>query len=96
MITRRVGGSTYQVPMEVSEDRGIGHAMNWIIQFSRSRKGKSMVQNLSQELTDDALPWVLLQRNEMILTRWQSQTKHLLILGGKNMAGKDFKKIKKY
>ena len=43
---------TYQVPMEVSEDRGIGHAMNWIIQFSRSRKGKSMVQNLSQELTD--------------------------------------------
>ena len=50
--SRRVGGSTYQVPMEVSEDRGIGHAMNWIIQFSRSRKGKSMVQNLSQELTD--------------------------------------------
>lgn len=50
--SRRVGGSTYQVPMEVSEDRGVGHAMNWIIQFSRSRKGKSMVQNLSQELTD--------------------------------------------
>ena len=50
--SRRVGGSTYQVPMEVSEDRGIGHAMNWIIPFSRSRKGKSMVQNLSQELTD--------------------------------------------
>lgn len=50
--SRRVGGSTYQVPIEVSEDRGIGHAMNWIIQFSRSRKGKSMVQNLSQELTD--------------------------------------------
>jgi len=50
--SRRVGGSTYQVPMEVSEDRGVGHAMNWIIQYSRSRKGKSMVQNLSQELTD--------------------------------------------
>ena len=50
--SRRVGGSTYQVPVEVSEDRGVGHAMNWIIKFSRSRKGKSMVQNLSQELTD--------------------------------------------
>jgi small subunit ribosomal protein S7 len=50
--SRRVGGSTYQVPVEVSDDRGIGHAMNWIIKFSRSRKGKSMTQNLSQELTD--------------------------------------------
>ena len=29
---RRVGGSTYQVPVEVSEDRGVSHAMNWIIQ----------------------------------------------------------------
>ena len=50
--SRRVGGSTYQVPVEVSEDRGVGHAMNWIINYSRSRKGKSMIQNLSQELTD--------------------------------------------
>ena len=50
--SRRVGGSTYQVPMEVSELRGIGHAMNWIINYSKSRKGKSMAQNLSQELTD--------------------------------------------
>ena len=50
--SRRVGGSTYQVPMEVSEDRGIGHAMNWIIKFSKARKGKSMTVNLSQELTD--------------------------------------------
>ena len=50
--SRRVGGSTYQVPVEVSEDRGVSHAMNWIITYSRSRKGKSMIQNLSQELTD--------------------------------------------
>ena len=50
--SRRVGGSTYQVPMEVSEARGIGHAMNWIIKYSKSRKGKSMAQNLSQELID--------------------------------------------
>ncbi len=50
--SRRVGGSTYQVPMEVSESRGVGHAMNWIINYSKSRKGKSMSANLSQELTD--------------------------------------------
>ena len=37
--SRRVGGSTYQVPMEVSELRGVGHAMNWIIKFSRGRRG---------------------------------------------------------
>ena len=50
--SRRVGGSTYQVPMEVSEARGTGHAMNWIIRYSKARKGKSMAQNLSQELID--------------------------------------------
>ena len=50
--SRRVGGSTYQVPVEVKDDRSIGQALNWIIHFSRSRKGKSMVDNLSQELTD--------------------------------------------
>ena len=50
--SRRVGGSTYQVPVEVKEDRAISQAMSWIIQFSRSKKGKSMVQKLSQELID--------------------------------------------
>ena len=50
--SRSVGGSTYQVPVEVGDDRGVSHAMNWIIKFSRSRKGKSMTQNLAQELTD--------------------------------------------
>ena len=37
--SRRVGGSTYQVPIEVSEMRGVGLAMDWLIKFSRSRKG---------------------------------------------------------
>lgn len=50
--SRRVGGSTYQVPIEVSEMRGVGLAMDWLIKFSRSRKGKSMIQNLAQELID--------------------------------------------
>lgn len=50
--SRRVGGSTYQVPIEVKDSRGMGYAMDWIIGFSRKKKGKSMVENLSQELTD--------------------------------------------
>ena len=36
----------------VSEMRGVGLAMDWLIKFSRSRKGKSMIQNLAQELID--------------------------------------------
>lgn len=51
---RRVGGATYQVPMEVRTDRGIALALRWIIQFSRQRSGKSMVAKLANELMDAA------------------------------------------
>ena len=51
---RRVGGATYQVPMEVRTDRGIALALRWIIQFSRQRSGKSMVSKLANELMDAA------------------------------------------
>ena len=51
---RRVGGATYQVPMEVRTDRGIALALRWIIQFSRQRSGKSMVTKLANELMDAA------------------------------------------
>ena len=50
--SRRVGGSTYQVPIDVKKDRATGLAMKWIIDFSRKRKGKSMTEKLSQELID--------------------------------------------
>lgn len=49
---RRVGGSTYQVPIEVKQSRGITLAMRWIISNSRSRSGKSMSQKLAAELQD--------------------------------------------
>lgn len=51
---RRVGGATYQVPMEVRTDRGVALALRWIIQFSRQRSGKSMVTKLANELMDAA------------------------------------------
>jgi small subunit ribosomal protein S7 len=51
---RRVGGATYQVPMEVRSERGITLAMRWLIQFSRSRSGRSMASKLANELMDAA------------------------------------------
>lgn len=48
--SRRVGGATYQVPVEVRPDRRIALAFRWIIQYSRSRNEKSMSQRLAAEL----------------------------------------------
>lgn len=51
---RRVGGSTYQVPVEVTTDRGVSLAMRWILQNSRTRGGKGMPSKLAAELIDAA------------------------------------------
>ena len=47
---RRVGGSTYQVPMEVRRERGSFLAGSWIIKFAKGRSGKSMRDKLAEEL----------------------------------------------
>jgi small subunit ribosomal protein S7 len=49
---RRVGGATYQVPMEIREDRRLALALRWLIQNARKRPGKSMVDRLSGEMMD--------------------------------------------
>ncbi len=49
---RRVGGATYQVPVEVEPDRRLSLAMRWIIAAARSRGGKSMAEKLAGELLD--------------------------------------------
>lgn len=51
---RRVGGATYQVPMEVPTDRRLTLAMRWIISSTRARPGKSFSEKLSGELLDAA------------------------------------------
>lgn len=51
---RRVGGATYQVPMEVPTDRRQSLAMRWIIVGARSRGGRSMAERLAGELLDAA------------------------------------------
>ncbi len=52
--SRRVGGATYQVPIEVSSSRGTALSMRWIINASRQRNDKSMSLRLSRELMDAA------------------------------------------
>jgi small subunit ribosomal protein S7 len=49
---RRVGGATYQVPVEIRADRRGSLAMRWIIQAARKRPGKSMAEKLAGELMD--------------------------------------------
>ena len=49
---RRIGGSTYQVPMEVKPDRGMALGSTWLILSAKKRSGKSMVEKLSNEIID--------------------------------------------
>lgn len=51
---RRVGGATYQVPMEVRPDRGVALALRWLTQFARQRNGRTMASKLANELMDAA------------------------------------------
>lgn len=48
--SRRVGGATYQVPIEVPTDRSVALAMRWLIQYSRGRNEKTMAEKLAAEL----------------------------------------------
>jgi small subunit ribosomal protein S7 len=49
---RRVGGATYQVPIEVSKGRSIMLAINWLIKIARSKSGRPMGQKLAQEIIE--------------------------------------------
>ncbi|NP_050795.1 ribosomal protein S7 (chloroplast) [Guillardia theta] len=51
---RRIGGSTYQVPMEVRAFRGTNLALRWITKYARERAGKSMSMKLANEIMDAA------------------------------------------
>jgi len=52
--SRRVGGATYQVPMEVRPERRMTLALRWLVEYSRKRAGKSMRERLAHELLDAA------------------------------------------
>ncbi|MCG8589449.1 MAG: 30S ribosomal protein S7 [Proteobacteria bacterium] len=52
--SRRVGGATYQVPIEVRPERATSLAMRWLADFARKRPGKSMAEKLADEIIDAA------------------------------------------
>ena len=52
--SRRVGGATYQVPIEVPTNRSTSLAVRWIIRYAKERPGKSMVDKLAAEIADAA------------------------------------------
>lgn len=52
--SRRVGGATYQVPIEVRQDRGIALAMRWLVEFARKRSEKGFMARLAGEIMDAA------------------------------------------
>jgi small subunit ribosomal protein S7 len=49
---RRVGGATYQVPIEVKPERGQFMAIGWLVDFARARSGRSMAEKLAAEIID--------------------------------------------
>lgn len=51
---RRVGGATYQIPMEVPPHRSLSLAIRWIVESARSRKGKPMAERLVDEILEAA------------------------------------------
>jgi small subunit ribosomal protein S7 len=51
---RRVGGATYQVPIEIRPERRLALARRWLVRFARQRNGRSMAEKLAHELVDAA------------------------------------------
>jgi small subunit ribosomal protein S7 len=51
---RRVGGATYQVPIEIRPERRLALARRWLVRFARQRSGRSMAEKLASELLDAA------------------------------------------
>ena len=52
--SRRVGGANVQVPIEVTENRSQALALRWLVNYARLRNGKSMAENLANEIIDAA------------------------------------------
>ena len=74
--SRRVGGATYQVPVEVRSDRALALAIRWLINSSRNRSENSMTERLSGELIDASFNRGASVKRKKILIKWQRLIKH--------------------
>ena len=88
---RRIGGATYQVPIEVRPDRRQALGLRWLVMFSRKRGEKTMQERLANEILDAANNTGAAVK---ICTRWQRQTRRLRTTasrvnkGGENLGWK--------
>lgn len=80
---RRVGGATYQIPVEVTKVRGQALAMQWLREGARERSGRSMIENLTAELIDAYNNTGTAIKKREDLHKQQKPIRPLLILDGK-------------
>ena len=92
--SRRIGGATFQIPMQIRADRKISLAIKWLISFARKRNEKSMAQKLAAEILAAEKEEGSAVKKRLILTKWRRPTKHFHTLNSKH--GKRFKIHKKY
>ena len=83
--SRRVGGATYQVPVEVKSKRSQALALRWLIDASRKRKDKKMSDKIFNEIYDAYQNKGSAIKKKEDTHKMQSQTKLLPILGGKKL-----------
>jgi small subunit ribosomal protein S7 len=83
--SRRIGGATYQVPVEIPADRRTSMAMKWIIQYAQEKVGRSMEEGLAQELADCLTIKAPLSRKKTTFTKWPKRTKLLPITNGRRV-----------
>ena len=83
--SRRVGGATYQVPVEVKTKRAQALAIRWLVDASRKRKDKHMSDKIFNELYDAYEKKDQQLKKERMYIKWLSRIRLLLILGGKKL-----------
>lgn len=80
--SRRIGGATYQVPVEVRKERQQTLAIRWLVKYTRERKEYGMIEKLKKELIAASNNEGGAVRRKTIHTRWQKQIEHSLIING--------------
>ena len=74
--SRRVGGATFQIPMQIRPDRKVSLAMKWLISAARKRNEKSMALRLAQEVLAAAKEEGAAVKKEWTPTKWPRPIKH--------------------
>jgi len=80
--SRRVGGATYQVPVEVRPERRTALAMRWLISYSRDRNEKSMAEKLAAEVISASKGEGNAVRRRKTRTAWPTQTRRSRTIAG--------------